>query len=99
VTVYVIREGRLVAKASVRAAVADRRAIFPTPALSRFEAMESPVTGQTISSWRERDRDMDAAGAVDPRDLPRRPFEERRKANERSKQQPAQWGGITPNDT
>lgn len=39
------------------------------PRVSRFEDMESPVTGKTISSWRERDADMKAADAFDPRDL------------------------------
>ena len=81
-TVWVVRNGQLVAKdASVRSSL---RADFPAPMVSRFECMESPVTGKDITSWRERDRDMDAAGAVDPRDLPVKPFEERRKANERS---------------
>jgi hypothetical protein len=57
-------------------------------------AFESPVTGKTISSWRERDRDMAAAGAVDPRDLPRKPFEQRRQQNERSRNTEAEWGGV-----
>ena len=35
-----------------------------------MEPYESPVTEKEITSWRERDRDMAAAGAVDPRDLP-----------------------------
>jgi hypothetical protein len=39
--------------------------------LSRIEPFESPVTGKEITSWRDRDRDMAAAGAVDPRELPR----------------------------
>lgn len=90
-TVWVVREGQLVEKASVRAAVADRRSIFPAPMVSRFECIESPVTGKEISSWRERDRDMQKADAVDPRDLPRRPFEERRKANERTRKLKAEW--------
>jgi hypothetical protein len=47
--------------------------------ISRIEAFESPITGKEITSWRDRDRDMDAAGAVDPRDLPRKPFEQRKK--------------------
>jgi hypothetical protein len=38
--------------------------------ISRMAPFESPVTGKEISSWRERDRDMAAAGAVDPRDMP-----------------------------
>ncbi|RWP05094.1 hypothetical protein [Mesorhizobium sp.] len=66
-TVYVLRDGKLVEKASI--AVADRRSIFPTPMISRLEPYESPVTGEEITSWRQRDADMAAAGAYDPRDL------------------------------
>lgn len=95
-TVWVVREGQLVDKASVQAAEADRRSIFPAPRVSRFECIESPVTGKDITSWRERDRDMHAAGAVDPRDLPRRPFEERKKANERTRNLKAQRGNTNP---
>jgi hypothetical protein len=68
-TVWVIREGRLVEKGSREAAKADRRAIFPTPHVSRMEPFESPVTGAEITSWGERERDMRAADAFDPRDL------------------------------
>ena len=88
-----MRDGVLVEKAHLHAGPFKAVGVS-MPAVSKFETMESPVTGQDISSWRMRDRDMDAAGAVDPRDLPRRPFEERREANERSKHQPPEWGGI-----
>jgi hypothetical protein len=80
-TVWVIRDGVLVEKGSIADAVQDRRSIFPTPMLSRMEPFESPVTGREITSWRERDRDMEAVGACDPRDLPRGPFEKREQAN------------------
>jgi hypothetical protein len=74
-----MRNGQLVPKTRVSRETPD----FPTPMVSRFEAMESPVTGRTISSWRERDRDMDAVGKVDPRDLDRAPFEKRNEDNAR----------------
>jgi hypothetical protein len=70
-TTYVIRAGQLVEKASLASATADRRSIFPLPQLSRLEPFESPVTGREISSWRQRDRDMAACDAVDPRDFRR----------------------------
>jgi len=89
VTVWVIRDGQLVEKPQSQAR--ESRGDFPTPMLSRIEPFESPVTGKEISSWRQRDRDMAAAGAVDPRDLPRRPFEERKKANERARSRTPQW--------
>jgi hypothetical protein len=61
-----------------------RRAKFPAPRVSRFEAMTSPVTEKMISSWRERDRDMQAADAVDPRDIPKTVFEKRKRIVERN---------------
>jgi len=70
-TVWVIREGRLVEKGSLQEARDDRRSIFPRPMVSRMEPFESPVTGKEVSSWRERDRDMAAVDAFDRRDLPK----------------------------
>jgi hypothetical protein len=74
-TVFVFRDGLVVPKGSDRAIPpqTDARSDFPAPMLSRMEPFESPVTGKEITSWRDRDRDMAAAGAVDPRDLPRDP--------------------------
>lgn len=86
-TVYVIRDGKLVERISQQQKFAKSTTIG-SPMVSRFESIESPVTGQTVSSWRERDRDMNAAGAVDPRDIPRAAFEKRKevvKRNARSK--------------
>jgi hypothetical protein len=72
VTVWVIRDGQLVDKNNgVKNPTDFLRSSFPAPMLSRMEPFESPVTEKEITSWRERDRDMAAAGAVDPRDLPR----------------------------
>jgi hypothetical protein len=84
---YVIRDGKLVVKGSIDPCPYWRsRADFPAPNVSRFEAMESPVTGKEITSWRERDRDMEAANCCDPRDLPQKPFEKRRADNARDNQ-------------
>lgn len=68
-TVWVVRGGVLVPRGSVEGPV-RARSDLPAPMLSRMEPFESPVTGKEISSWRERDRDMAAVDAVDPRDLP-----------------------------
>jgi hypothetical protein len=87
-TVWVVRNGEVVEKGP---APVDTPS-FPCPMISRMTPFESPVTGKEISSWRERDRDMAAAGAVDPRDLPRAPFEKRKRDNERSRNLPAEWG-------
>jgi hypothetical protein len=89
-TIWVLRNGQLVTKASqMREAV---KLSFPCPRISRFEAFESPITGERISSWRQRDADMQAGGAVDPRDLDRAPFEKRATDNARQSDAPFQWG-------
>jgi hypothetical protein len=91
-TVYAIRNGKLVVKKTERGKFTPS---FPTPMISRFESFESPITGETISSWRQRDADMQAGGAVDPRDLPREPFERRAADNARRDEPlaPFEWGG------
>jgi len=68
-TVYVIRNGRLVVK--TKSQRKHDGISFPTPMLSRLEPYESPITGKEISSWRERDAEMAANDCYDPRDLPR----------------------------
>lgn len=85
-TCWVFREGMLVDKSTVDLRQFAKRANFPTPRVSRFEEMLSPVTEKTISSWRERDRDMQRADAVDPRDIPAKTFEKRREKVTRMKE-------------
>ena len=92
-TVYVIRDGRLVVKHTPKKPMPIDTSMFPTPMLSRFTAMESPVTGKEITSWSDRDRDMAAAGAVDPSDLPRKPFEKRQEDASRQSDAPFEWRG------
>src|SRR5262245_10575902 len=90
-TVWVLRDGRLVEKRFPR----ERKPEFPSPLVSRMESYESPVDDSSISSWRQRDADMKRVDAVDPRDLPRKPFEERRARNARIRQaerdSPTEW--------
>jgi hypothetical protein len=91
-TVWVIRDGQLVEKHPHR--VADYSTSFPSPMISRIEAYESPVTGETISSWRQRDADMQAVGACDPRDLSGDPFQKRAVKNARRPDDtPFEWRG------
>ena len=99
-TVFVFRDGRVVPKGSDRAVtVQPARSDLPAPMLSRMEPFESPVTGREISSWRDRDRDMREAGAVDPRDLapPSRGRAARRKEAEHGRGQNDtrfEWGRL-----
>jgi hypothetical protein len=69
-TVYVYRDGQLVEASTVEPSKFAKSANFPSPRVSRFDAFASPVTGQQITSWRQRERDMNAADAVDRRDMP-----------------------------
>jgi hypothetical protein len=86
-TIYVLRDGRLINKDRLSRVEAAGASDMPSPMLSpRLEPFESPVTGKEVSSWRDRDRDMKAADAVDPRDLPRRPFEKRKADNDNARQ-------------
>ena len=59
-TIYVWRNGQLVEKT-------DRGPVAPY----RFEAYESPITGALITSPRQRERDLNNSGSIDPRDLPK----------------------------
>ena len=59
------------------------RSDMPSPRVSRMDSFESPVTGKSISSWRQRDRDMQSADAVDRRDIPAKAFEKRKEREKR----------------
>lgn len=67
-TVYVFRDGKYVDKATLYRHEPVNTG-FPTPRISRMEPFESPITGQEVSSWRQRDREMQANDCYDPRDL------------------------------
>jgi len=79
-TVYVFRNGEVVPKRWSAPAPGG----FPSPRVSRMDSFESPVTGESISSWRQRDRDMQAADAVDRRDIPQAAFDKRKRIEERN---------------
>jgi hypothetical protein len=70
-TVYVRRNGVLVDKETGEPI--EQRALavlgFPTPRISRFVPYESPVTGDDVTSWGQRDREMRDHNCFDPRDL------------------------------
>lgn len=78
---FVIRGDRLIEKPEETPPQATS---FPAPMVSRMTSFESPVTGKTISSWRQREADMQAVGAVDPRDIPRAAKEQRQRVVERN---------------
>ena len=81
--IYVYRHGKLVEKRKVRRAVPAGASELPAPAVQSFEAYASPIDGQTISSHRQRDKDLDASGSYDKRDTPQS-FEKARDARRAS---------------
>ncbi len=67
-TVYIRRNGKLVDVATLKRQPVEKPA-FPTPRISRFETYASPIDGHDVSSWRQRDREMQEHDCYDPRDL------------------------------
>jgi len=68
--VYVYYEGRLIEKRYRPSAPQHAASDLPAPAVQSFASYESPVEGGTISSHRQRDRDLHNSGSYDPRDTP-----------------------------
>jgi hypothetical protein len=94
-TVWVFRDGELVDKSTVEPPKFAKSENLSTPMIQpRFADMESPVTGKTIGSWKERERDMRAADAVDARDVPRAPIEKRKRDRARPDSAPFEWGRL-----
>jgi len=72
--IYVFRDGFLVPKGSARdVRLPAKRADFPTPMLSYLEPYASPIDGREVTSWAQRDAEMAANNAYDPRDVSRKP--------------------------
>jgi hypothetical protein len=105
-TVYVLRDGKLVEKRLALLADAVDKAerslrdeMLGLPMISRIDPYESPVTGKEITSWRQREADLAAADAYDPRDLaPGHVYPKGRNSKEAKdarpdKHTPFQWGG------
>jgi hypothetical protein len=68
--VYVLYEGRLIEKRYRPAEPQHARSDMPAPAVQSFAAYPSPIDDTTISSHRQRDRDLHNSGSYDPRDTP-----------------------------
>ena len=70
--IYVVRNGVVVPKSSVREPPPPR-GDFPTPRLSRMEPYESPIDGKEVTSWAQRDRELRDNDCYDPRDQKKTP--------------------------
>ena len=83
---YVYHMGRLIVK-SARPAVKSSWSDLPAPAVQSFTSYSSPIDGQTISSHRQRDRDLTSSNSYDKRDTPqsfKKAQDARRAANQRA---------------
>jgi len=68
--VYVLYEGRLIEKRYRPSRHQHAASDLPAPAVQSFEAYPSPIDDATVSSHRQRDRDLHNSGSYDPRDTP-----------------------------
>ena len=68
--IYVLCQGRLIDKRYRPAAASHAASELPFPAVQSFVAYQSPIDGASISSHRQRERDLVASGSYDPRDTP-----------------------------
>jgi len=69
--IYVYYEGRLIEKRYRPSAPRHAASDLPAPAVQGFQSYESPIEGSgTISSHRQRERDLAQSGSYDPRDTP-----------------------------
>jgi hypothetical protein len=88
---YVFYGGRLIEKRYRPAPPQHAASDLPAPAVQGFESFESPIDGSTISSHRQRERDLANSGSYDPRDTPaafRKAQDGRRKSKRADAPQP-----------
>jgi hypothetical protein len=92
--VYVFYEGRLIEKRYRPASPGHAASDLPAPAVQSFESYASPIDDSTISSHRQRDRDLHQSGSYDPRDTPaefRKAKDGRRKFARRTATEPQRY--------
>jgi hypothetical protein len=68
--IYVFYQGRLIDKKYRPVQPQHAVSELPAPAVQSFESYASPIDTATISSHRQRDRDLHTSGSYDPRDTP-----------------------------
>jgi hypothetical protein len=68
--VFVLYDGRLIEKRYRPSRPGHAASDLPAPAVQSFVSYPSPINDNTISSHRQRDRDLHASGSYDPRDTP-----------------------------
>jgi hypothetical protein len=88
---YVLYGGRLIEKRYRPARSTHAASDLPAPSVQSFQSYESPIDGASISSHRQRDKDLHTSGSYDPRDTPaafRRAQNGRRNSRQRAVTEP-----------
>ena len=91
---YVLYQGRLIEKRYCPAPPQHAQSDLPAPAVQSFETYASPIDERSISSHRQRDRDLHNSNSYDPRDTPaefRKARDGRRKLNKQLAAEPARY--------
>jgi hypothetical protein len=66
---YVYHMGQIIEKSAAPKSI-KATSDLPAPTVQSFESYSSPIDDRTISSHRQRDKDLQASGSYDPRDTP-----------------------------
>ena len=66
-TTYIYHMGQLIEKSARPEQINPAASDLPAPAVQSFAAYSSPIDGATISSHRQRDRDLHSSGSYDRR--------------------------------
>jgi hypothetical protein len=68
--VYILYQGRLIEKRYKPSQPQHAASELASPSVVSFSAYPSPIDDATISSHRQRDKDLHNSGSYDPRDTP-----------------------------
>jgi hypothetical protein len=68
--IYVMHRGVLIDRDMLPVNRHPASSSLPAPAVQSFQSYESPVETGTISSHRQREKDLHKSGSYDPRDTP-----------------------------
>lgn len=83
---FIYHMGQLIEKSARPVEINPAASDLPSPAVHSFAAYQSPINDATISSSRQRERDLHRSDSYDPRDTPasfKKAKNARRQANKR----------------
>ena len=92
--VFVMHNGKLIDRRELPPRVERAASDLPAPSVHSFTTYASPIDDTSISSHRQRDKDLHKSGSYDPRDTPaafRKARDARRQSAKRLAAQPARY--------